>query len=60
MNHLTTWFGQSVDIDGNFLEPAGVVGEIEAAGLQVVSVTTRTPTPGVEYPSRRCYVLARR
>jgi len=33
VNHITSWFGESVDLDGFFLEPAQVVPDIETAGL---------------------------
>ena len=60
VNHLTTWFGQAVELDGYFLEPARVVGDIEAAGFTVSATLIRSPQPDVEYPSRRCYLLAQR
>lgn len=58
--HLHTWFGHSVDITGHFLEPDQVIDEIADAGLDIVSVTTRMPHPGVEIPTERAYVLAQR
>jgi SAM-dependent methyltransferase len=60
VNHLTSWFGESVELDGFFLEPAEVAGDVEAAGFTVISTPVRSPWPGIEYPSRRCYVLAQR
>jgi ubiquinone/menaquinone biosynthesis C-methylase UbiE len=60
VNHLTNWFGQTVDLDGYFLEPADVVQDIEAAGFVVTSTLIRHANPDVEYPSRRSYVLAQR
>jgi ubiquinone/menaquinone biosynthesis C-methylase UbiE len=59
-NHLTSWFGESVDLDAFFLEPDDVGREIEAAGFAVMSTVIRRPSPDVEYPSRRCYLLAQR
>ena len=59
-NHLTDWFGQHVDIEGHFLAPDRITDELEAAGLEVVGSLVRRPAPEVEYPSRRCYLLARR
>lgn len=58
--HLETWFGHTVDITGHFLEPDQVIDEIAEAGLDIVSVTTRLPHPGVEIPTERAYVLAQR
>lgn len=60
VNHLTTWFGQPVELDGYFLEPADVTRAVEAAGFTVTATLTRSPQPGAEYPSRRCYLLAQR
>lgn len=60
VNHISTWFGEPVDLDGFFLEPGEVAGELEAAGFSVMSTTVRRPWPSGEYPSRRCYLLAQR
>jgi SAM-dependent methyltransferase len=60
VNHLTTWFGQAVELDGYFLDPADVVHDVEAAGFTVNATMIRAPRPGIEYPSRRCYLLAQR
>jgi ubiquinone/menaquinone biosynthesis C-methylase UbiE len=60
VNHLTTWFGESVEIDGYFLDPVDVAADVEAAGFTIMSTLIRQPLPGVEYRSRRCYLLARR
>jgi SAM-dependent methyltransferase len=60
VNHLTTWFGEDVELDGYFLGPADVTGDVEAAGFTVTATLIRSPSPGVEYPSRRCYLLAQR
>jgi SAM-dependent methyltransferase len=60
VNHLTNWFGESVQLDAFFLEPAEVVDDLTAAGFAVMSTVIRQPWPDVEYPSRRCYLLAQR
>lgn len=60
VNHLTSWFGARVELDGHFLEPDGVVAEVEEAGFEAMAKLERQPDPEVEYPSRRCYLLARR
>jgi SAM-dependent methyltransferase len=60
VNHLTTWFGKAVELDGYFLEPAGVVHDVEAAGFTVTATLVRSPRPDIEYPSRGCYLLAQR
>jgi SAM-dependent methyltransferase len=59
-NHITTWFGERVELDGFFLEPDHVTTDLEAAGFTVMSTTIRRPWPTGEYPSRRCYLLAQR
>lgn len=59
INHVTTWFGQPVQLDGYFLEPAEITNELETADFAVVATVERHPSAG-EYPSRRCYLLAQR
>lgn len=58
VNHLTTWFGESVDVDGFFLDPADVVLDLQAAGFTVAARLERQAWQEIEYPSRRCYLLA--
>lgn len=58
VNHLTSWFGESVNIDG-FL-PEEVIRDVAAAGFTVMSTTIRRPFYEVEYPSRRCHLIAQR
>jgi SAM-dependent methyltransferase len=60
VHHLTEWFGEAVDLDVHYLEPAAVTRDAEDAGFTVMSTVLREPWPDVEYPSRRCYLLARR
>jgi SAM-dependent methyltransferase len=60
VNHLTTWFGHAVKLDGHFLQPADVAREVQAAGFTVTATIIRSPQPDIEYPSRRCYLLAQR
>lgn len=59
VNHLTSWFGKSLDLDGYFLDPDVVEAEITAAGFAVHARMERRPN-GVEYSSRRCYFIAQR
>jgi hypothetical protein len=54
VNHLITWFGPAVELDGYFLEPAGAVLGAGAAGFAVYATLIRSPLPDIEYPSRRC------
>ncbi|MEO3757985.1 class I SAM-dependent methyltransferase [Mycobacterium sp. B14F4] len=60
VNHLTSWFGECVELDGYFLEPDDVVAQLVAAGFTLKARLEREPLDGVEYPSRRCYLLAQR
>ncbi|MDT0263690.1 class I SAM-dependent methyltransferase [Jatrophihabitans lederbergiae] len=60
VNRLTTWFGQQVEIDGYFIDPDQVVAQLQTAGFALTAKVERLPVPEVEYPSRRCYLLARR
>lgn len=60
VNHLTSWFGQRIELDGYFLEPDDVVAQVVAAGFTLKARLEREPLDGVEYPSRRCYLLAQR
>ena len=60
VNHITTWFGQAVRLDGHFLQPADVAHDVQAAGFTVTATIIRSPNPDIEYPSRRCYLLAQR
>jgi SAM-dependent methyltransferase len=59
-NHLTSWFGHDVDLDAHFIDSGELAGELAASGLRVTGRLLRDPIPDVEFPSRRCYLLARR
>jgi SAM-dependent methyltransferase len=58
--NLTEWWGSKVDLDFHFLDPSEVTADLEAAGFALMSRTDGQPWPGVEHPSRRCYLLALR
>ena len=60
VNHLTTWFGRPVQLDGHFLAPDAVLADLEAAGFTPTARLDRAPVADVEYPSRRCYLLVQR
>jgi SAM-dependent methyltransferase len=53
-------WGVPVALDFHFFETAFVEGALAAAGLAVEARVEREPYPGVEHPSRRAYLLARR
>jgi hypothetical protein len=57
--HVDELFGAPVSLDFRFHQPARVVEALRAARLEVFEWTEREPYEGVEYPSRRCYLLAR-
>jgi SAM-dependent methyltransferase len=57
--HLDELFGASVDLDFHFHSPATVVTTLSAAHLKTIERVEREPYEGAEYPSRRCYLLAR-
>jgi ubiquinone/menaquinone biosynthesis C-methylase UbiE len=58
--HVEQWWGESVDVTFHFLDPAVVAAELAGAGFTILARTDREPWPGVEAPSRRSYLLARR
>jgi SAM-dependent methyltransferase len=58
--HVEEWWGQRVDLDTYFIDPAELTGDLTAAGFTITSRTDREPLPGVELASRRCYLLCRR
>jgi SAM-dependent methyltransferase len=57
--HLDELWGQAVSLDFRFLQPGTVVAALHAAGFLVTEFVEREPYEGVEYPSRRCYLIAR-
>ena len=60
VNHLTMFLGQTVDMEGYFLDPTTVTRDLVANGFRVVARLDREPIADIEFPSRRCYILARR
>jgi SAM-dependent methyltransferase len=57
--HLDDLFGAPVSLDFRFHDPGEVVEALRAAHLPVIEHVEREPYEGVEYPSSRCYLLAR-
>ena len=57
--HLDELWGRAVSLDFRFLVPGEIVAALRAAGLAVIESAEREPYEGAEYPSRRCYLLAR-
>lgn len=57
--HVDDLFGAAVSLDFRFHAPTAVAAALRSADLQVVEHVEREPYEGMEYPSRRCYLLAR-
>jgi SAM-dependent methyltransferase len=57
--HVDDLFGAAVSLDFRFHVPGEVIAELQSARLTVIEHVEREPYEGTEYPSRRCYLLAR-
>lgn len=57
--HRDDLFGVPVSLDFRFHERATVVAALRDAGFAVIEEVEREPYAGPEFPSRRCYLLAR-
>jgi SAM-dependent methyltransferase len=57
--HVDELFGAPVDLDFRFHHPADVVAALHGASFAVIEQIEREPYAGAEYPSRRCYLLAK-
>ena len=57
--HVDDLFGSPVSLDFRFHVPSAVIEALRRAELAVIEHVEREPYEGVEYPSRRCYLLAR-
>jgi SAM-dependent methyltransferase len=60
IKHADEWWGEQVDLDFYYIDPDTVVAGLEAAGFTVMARTDRSPWPGAEHQSRRCYLLSQR
>lgn len=58
--HRDEWWGKTVSIDTMFFQPAEITAALNAAGFVVEDVIERPPYEGVEYPSQRAYIFARK
>jgi SAM-dependent methyltransferase len=58
VNHLREFLGYHVQMEGYFLDPSTVIGDLTVTGFGVVARLDREPIPEIEFSSRRCYVLA--
>jgi len=57
--HRDELFGAPVSLDFRAHLPESVVDVLHSAGFAVIEEVHRDPYEGVEYPSRRCYLVAR-
>jgi SAM-dependent methyltransferase len=57
--HLDELFGAPVNLDFWFHDPVAVIGAMRAASFAIMEHVEREPYEDAEYPSRRCYLLAR-
>jgi len=57
---LETFLGKKIDIDFMFFTPDFVSNCLKKVGFEETEVIERDPYPGVEYESRRAYVLAKK
>jgi len=57
--HVDDLFGAPVSLDFRFHVPSQVIDALRSAHLAVIEHVEREPYEGAEYPSRRCYLLAR-
>lgn len=58
--HVDELFGCPTSLDFVFHEPGAVIDALARAGFMLEARLDRAPYPGAEYPSQRCYLLARR
>lgn len=57
-NSAREFLGHPVKMDGYFIGGDNLAEEVQTAGFTVCKRIERGPLPTVEYPSRRCYLLA--
>src|SRR5262245_22881357 len=57
--HRDELFGAPVSLDFRFHEVSDLRSALDAARLKVIEQIEREPYADVEYPSRRCYLIAR-
>jgi SAM-dependent methyltransferase len=56
--HRDELWGHPISLDFRFFQPAWISAQLGEAGFRILEATEREPYPEVEYPSRRCYLLA--
>jgi SAM-dependent methyltransferase len=60
LKHLDEWWGYTVSVDTFFFTSQEMAGYTELAGFRIEDVIERPPYEGVEYPSHRGYILAKK
>lgn len=58
--HVDELFGCATSLDFQFHRPDDVIAALTTAGFTLEARLDRSPYPDVEFPSQRCYLLARR
>src|SRR5262249_53090091 len=58
--HVEDFLGHGVSLDFAFFNTQTVSDVLVRAGFEAVEAIEREPYPGIEYPSRRAYVFARK
>lgn len=58
--HLAEWWEEEVDLDFRFWQPEVVATALQQAEFTIEAMVRRAPYLGVEHPSERAYVLARK
>lgn len=59
VTHVDELFGAPVSLDFHFHLPARIIESLNTSRMAVIEHIEREPYSGVEYPSRRCYLLAK-
>lgn len=57
--HVEDLFGAAVSLDFRLHDPPTVIEALRSVNLKVIEHVEREPYEGAEYPSRRCYLLAK-
>lgn len=58
--HAEQWWGEPVDLDFYYLDPAEVIDGLCSTGFAIMSRVDREPWHSAEHQSKRCFLLARR
>jgi ubiquinone/menaquinone biosynthesis C-methylase UbiE len=58
--HLEEWWGKRVCVDFTFFRAEEMEGFLKSAGFAIEETMERPPYEGIEHPSQRVYILARK